>query len=167
MSELLVQHHLLVEAEDRDVAEAAARRFFANNVLVRYEQVEPDSSHILSAAHPSFKSVLSIGLTGNRRAVENLIEELNVEGATDLQKWSDLKQGYATKLLHTLVHLMDGFFGIDSVLYNLVENSHQVSPNLWKRMKKQPDRYWLVPVEGRSSAGRANRVPLLRPFGRE
>jgi hypothetical protein len=57
-----------------------------------------------------------------------------------------LKQGYATKILHTLTHLLDGFIGIDSAFYNLVEDSHWVSGELAEAIRVAGAEYWLVPV---------------------
>jgi hypothetical protein len=57
-----------------------------------------------------------------------------------------LQQGYVTKVLHTLTHLLDGFIGIDSVFYNLVEDSHWASEGLLKALQDTAGEYWLVPV---------------------
>jgi len=50
---------------------------------------------------------------------------------------------------------MDGFFGVDSLCYNLTEASHQVSPQLLKLMVRQPERYWLVQVQGMAEKKRS------------
>jgi len=91
---------------------------------------------------------------------------LQAEGAADPQTWTSLQQGYTTKLLHTTVHLLDGFFGVDSVLYNLVENSHQITKVLQEIIKNEPEQYWLVPITGTTNTGNPDRVQAMRPFGR-
>ena len=167
MNEILGQHNLLLVSSNRKKAEQHVRYFCEYNDLVRYDSIIIESDAILCGTDPEFITKLKRGLEGNKKAINGLIEELSTEGVLDLQSWSTLQQGYATKLLHTLIHLLDGFFGIDAVLYNLVENSHQVSVALLSRIQEHPDKYWLVPVTGMSTCGNGDRVPFLRPFGRE
>jgi len=167
MNEILGQHDLLLESSSRETAEQHARYFFDHNELVRYDSVTIENGAIICANGPEFFSSIESGIKANRQAINRLLEELHAEGAADPQTWSTLQQGYASKLLHTTVHLLDGFFGIDSALYNLIENSHQVTGTLQSKIKESPEKYWLVTVKGISAHGDANRVPALRPFGRE
>ena len=167
MNEILGRHDLLLESSNRKEAELHARYFCEHNDLVRYDSTVIESDAILCGTDPEFITKLKSGLEGNKKAINKLIEELRTEGALDSQAWPTLQQGYATKLLHTLIHLLDGFFGIDSALYNLVENSHQVSVALLSRIKEHPEKYWLVPVTGMLTYGNGDRIPFLRPFGRE
>ena len=87
-----------------------------------------------------------MGLVANDVFARRMIEHLKEEGATTLEDLLSVKQGYATKILHTLTHLLDGFIGIDSVFYNLVEDSHWVSEELSEAIRGQQEEYWLVPV---------------------
>ncbi|MBW2328048.1 MAG: hypothetical protein JRF04_00235 [Deltaproteobacteria bacterium] len=167
MNEILGRHDLLLESSNWKEAELRARYFCEHNDLVRYDSIIIESDAILCGTDPEFNTKLNKGLEGNKKATSKLIEELRTEGALDPEIWPTLQQGYATKLLHTMVHLLDGFFGIDSVLYNLVENSHQVNSALLSRIQEHPEKYWLVPVAGISTHGNGDRVPFLRPFGRE
>jgi len=167
MQTILGQHHLLLASSSRKSAAQHAHFFFEHNDLVRYDSVIIASSAIIPGTDPDFFNKIEEGLKANRQAINSLVRELQAEGAADPQTWATLQQGYATKLLHTAVHLLDGFFGIDSALYNLVENSHQVTDALLTRIEKHPEKYWLVPVTGMSTHGNADRIPLLRPFGRE
>jgi hypothetical protein len=75
-----------------------------------------------------------------------MLAHLKEEGVTSLDQLPELEQGYVTKILHTLTHLLDGFIGIDSVFYNLVEDSHRVSAGLSDAIRANPADYWLVPV---------------------
>ena len=136
MNEILGQHDLLLESSNRKEAELHARYFCEHNDLVRYDSIIIESDAILCGTDPEFITKLKRGLEGNKKAINGLIEELSTEGVLDLQSWSTLQQGYATKLLHTVIHLLDGFFGIDSALYNLVENSHLVTSALLRRIEE-------------------------------
>ena len=167
MNTVIGQHTILLQAADRKEAEQHVRTFFAQNELVRYDSLVIDAGTIFNGTHQQFFAKIEDGLTGNRLAIEKLVQVLRAEDAADLQAWSSLPQGYASKILHTLVHLVDGFFGVDSVLYNLVEDSNQVTPLLRKKIREQPNFFWLVPVTGVSARNDADRVQLLRPFGRE
>jgi hypothetical protein len=62
---------------------------------------------------------------------------------------------------------LDGFFGVDSALYNLVDNSHQVTSGLLARMSKEREKFWIVPITGKTGGRDPDRVQALRPFGRE
>ena len=153
MNEILGWHDLLLKSSSRKEAELHARYFFEHNDLVRYDSIIIKPGAILCGTDPKFIPMLNKGLEGNKKAINGLIEELRSENALDPQIWSTLQQGYATKLLHTVIHLLDGFFGIDSALYNLVENSHQVTNTLLNRIKEHPGKYWLVSVTGMSTDG--------------
>jgi len=167
MNEILGQHYLLLESSNLKTAELYAHYFFDHNDLVRYDSVAIESNAIICGNDSEFFKNIETGQEANKQAINSLVDELHAEGASDPQTWSTLQQGYTTKLLHTVIHLLDGFFGIDSVFYNLVENSHQVTGALLTRINEHPEKYWLVPVTGMSARGNADRVPSLRPFGKE
>ena len=76
-----------------------------------------------------------------------LIHELQESGYHTLVELAEIKQGYESKTLHTLVHLLDGFIGIDSKFYNLIENSHLISASLRREIKQTPAHYWLLQIE--------------------
>jgi hypothetical protein len=167
MEEIIGRHALLLESSSRETASQHAHHFLDHNQLVRYDSVFIENDTIISAVDHTFFGSIEAGLKANRQTISKLVKELQVEGAADPRTWSALQQGYTSKLLHTVIHLLDGFFGIDSALYNLIENSHQVTDTLMSRMEVVPEKYWLVRVKGLSARGDADRVPLLRPFGRE
>jgi hypothetical protein len=85
-------------------------------------------------------------VASNRTFAGNLIVELEETGITSLKELKDLPQGYPSKVLHTLVHILDGFIGADSAFYNLLEDSHWLSAKLQETIKENPEAYWLVPV---------------------
>jgi hypothetical protein len=65
---------------------------------------------------------------------------------TGIEDLLALKPGYPSKVLHILTHMLDGFIGIDSAFYNLVEDSHWLSEPLRTTILRNPEGYWLVPL---------------------
>jgi hypothetical protein len=90
--------------------------------------------------------------------------DLGYESLTDL---ASVPQGYESKLLHTITHLLDGFFGLDSFFYNLVEESNWISaPFLAKIGKCKEADFYLVHVQGSfSSLQEADQIPKMRRLG--
>src|SRR4030043_54062 len=64
-----------------------------------------------------------------------------------LKDLQELPQGYKSKILHVITHLLDGFFGIDTYFYNLEEDSHWVSEELKEKIKTNPPIFWLLSLE--------------------
>jgi hypothetical protein len=60
----------------------------------------------------------------------------------------NMEQGYPSKLLHILGHLLDGYVCVDSRFYNLIDHGHQVSPATIASIKKLPRQYWLIRLNG-------------------
>ena len=121
-------------------------RFLAGNQLITYADFFVRPEEILNGMDDRFWPTLEQGVAANKVFARRMLEHLRNEGLTTLDQLLELKQGYATKVLHTLTHLLDGFIGIDSVLYNLVEDSHQVSEVLIEAIRNTPAEYWLVPL---------------------
>ena len=101
-------------------------------------------------------------MAANRKVLADLLEELKDSGVTEVQHLVSLPQGYASKTLHTIAHLLDGFIGIDSHFYNLVDDSHWLSDQQRRKMEAAPTSYWLLQVEAASLAGDVDQVATLR-----
>ncbi|MBS1113124.1 MAG: hypothetical protein H6Q92_887, partial [Nitrospirae bacterium] len=84
------------------------------------------------------------------RILRGLIKELQVEGVMNLDDLNALPQGYKTKMLHVITHFLDGFFGIDTYFYNLVEDSHWVSEEMRRRIAENPSDFWLLSLDARN-----------------
>ena len=141
-----ISHYFLVRAQSVDLAARHVERYLAGNQLISYAEFFIHAHEVLGGSHVQFREILELGLAANDGFARQMLDHLKEEGVTTLEQLLHLKQGYATKLLHTLTHLLDGFIGIDSVLYNLVEDSHWVSAELRMAMRTKPAEYWLVPV---------------------
>ncbi|MEW6518838.1 MAG: hypothetical protein AB1461_05445 [Thermodesulfobacteriota bacterium] len=166
-SELISSHLLLVAGEDFAGCRDNVLRFFHNTILVRYDGVSVIAEESLSALQDEFQARLADGVAQNRQRVEQLLAELRQEGFGDLGNWTAMPQGYPSKTVHEIAHLLDGFFGIDSTFYNLIDDSHWVSDLLLQEIGANPQRYWLIRANGSSRVADIDRVPFLRRHGKE
>lgn len=141
-----VSHSFLVRSGSAPLAGRHVERYLAGNQLITYADFLVRDEEILNGTDSNFARTLADGLAANDQFARRMLSHLKEEGVTSLDHLLDLQQGYATKILHTLTHLLDGFIGIDSVFYNLIEDSHRISAGLSKAMRSAPEEYWLVPV---------------------
>lgn len=141
--ELLAKHLVLAEGENEEACRLHVLKFFEQTSLVRYDNIVIED-RILSGADPGFTSELDQGLKRNRDTLRKFIKEL---GSTGFEQRSDLMQvdqGYHSKILHIIAHFLDGFIGIDSDFYNLVEDSHWLSSEVELRIQNDPARFKLL-----------------------
>lgn len=141
-----ISHYFLVRSQSGQTAGQHVERYLAGNQLISYAEFFVRKAEVLRGVDEKFWDTLGYGLAANNIFARRMLDHLKEEGVTTLDQLLDLRQGYATKILHTLTHLLDGFIGIDSVFYNLVEDSHRVSPGLTEAIRLTPAEYWLVPV---------------------
>lgn len=144
--EFPISHYFLVRSQSGQAAGQHVERYLAGNQLISYADFFVRKGEVLRGEDEQFWDTLGYGLAANHAFARRMLDHLKEEGVDTLDQLLDLEQGYATKILHTLTHLLDGFIGIDSVLYNLVEDSHWVSAGLTEAMRAAPADYWLVPV---------------------
>ena len=141
-----ISHYFLVHSRSEELAGRHVERYLAGNQLISYAEFFVRTEEILNGTGAHFWRTLEHGLAANDSFARRMLDHLKEEGVTTLDQLPDLEQGYVTKVLHTLTHLLDGFIGIDSVFYNLVEDSHRVSAVLTQSIRTTPAEYWLVPV---------------------
>jgi len=144
---LIVRHLLLTLAPDFDHASSLVRRFFQRTQLVHYDALEVLREESVSNAQPEFWERLEQGIRANQEVVAALLAELAEAGVRRLDDLTLLPKGYQSKLIHTLAHLLDGFIGIDTVFYNLVDDDHAVSEELRREIRATPGDYWLIEVQ--------------------
>ena len=161
-------HLLLTPGTGQADAQARVEHFFARNFLVKYDRVTIMAERTLGAGQPAFWGRMEEGVAANRRRVEGLLAELQAGGFEKLTDLAAMRQGYESKLLHTVTHLLDGFFGVDTVFFNLEEDSHGVSDRLAATIRAHPEKFWLVEAECASNAGHEpGRLDLIRKFATE
>lgn len=153
MDDHAVSHLFLVRAKTTALAGRHVARYLDSNELISYTAFFVPEAEILAGSDPAFTAQLERGLAANRTFGRRMLDHLRAEGITELDQLLDLEQGYATKVLHTLTHLLDGFIGIDSMFYNLIEDSHGLSPSLAATLCANPEGCWLVSVRTGQLAG--------------
>ncbi len=141
-----IQHIFLVKADGFEQARHKVLHFMENTELIRYDVTTIPDNSIINGADSAFWPQVEQGVASNRKFAAGLIVELQETGMSQLVELNDLPQGYPSKVLHTLVHILDGFIGVDSAFYNLLEDSHWLSDTLRETIDTTPEKYWLVPV---------------------
>lgn len=137
----------LVEAAGYEQGCNRVSHFLEKTTFLKYESIAFSPEHSWIGSQPEFWKTLEAGIAANRASVKGLVSELKENGFHRLEDLEQMKQGFESKILHILVHLLDGFIGIDTSFYNLIEDSHQVSLSLSERIKKDPDKYMLLQIE--------------------
>ena len=163
--EMINTHLLLVTGADRHEAGERVRHFFAKNFLVKYDRVAIIEERTLSATDGDFWNHLNDGISRNRRVIRELLAELQESGYEKLPDLVGMEQGYDSKVLHTITHLLDGFFGADTFFYNQEEGSHDLSERLAAAIKAKPNSFWLVETECTILSGHLpSQLDLIRKF---
>ncbi len=145
-------HIFLVEAEDEAQGIQQVQHFLQSTQLIQCADFVVVNEDICAATQEIFIDLLQQKETENMKFAASQLTTLRDEGISTLEDLLTMKEGYLTKVLHTLSHILDGFIGVDSVMYNLVEDSHRVSSTLQEVISSQPERYWLIPIRTGSAS---------------
>ena len=150
---LSIEHDLLVSGPDLATCEQHVHLYFEKSQLVHYDSIEIDHPHCMNATVPQFEKLLLQGINANRQILTELLGNLTKEGCESLQDILTLPQGFQSKLLHTMSHLLDGFFGIDSKFYDIDEISHWITDSRRKQINETPEMCWLLRIKAQSVYG--------------
>ena len=142
-------HEILVNGPGFEPCKRKVLLFFEKYQLVRYNLLSINESMSVSASNPAFHGRLREAILANHTILDGLIRELREEGVEILDDLNTIPQGYKTKLLHIITHFVDGFFGIDTYFYNLIEDSHWVSDKMWDKILSTPSAFWLLSLDAR------------------
>lgn len=142
------EHWILVKADSKEKAKTHIKSFLDKYELLYYDKIE--FSKTLRGDDVKFFDTLFSLMKINKNIIKSFINDLEEEGYKTLRDLKDLPQGYLSKILHTLTHLLDGFMGIDSYFYNLIEDSHFVSKKEIHAIQREPEKYYLVKIKGYS-----------------
>ena len=141
--ELLASHVVLAEGNNEENCRKQVLQFFDKTSLVGYDKI--DIAHRSVAAFESeFSSELGKAIEQNKRTLKRFVDELGTTGFDHRSDLLQVEQGYNSKILHIIAHFLDGFVGIDSAFYNLVDDSHWLSEETEKKISKYPDRFRLM-----------------------
>ncbi len=143
-----ITHSFLVHAPEVKTGAAQALRFLDKTILVKYDSVNVLQENCFSAEKDIFWQKITDGVAQNRQVLTQLIQELEDTGLQNLQDFTQFMEGYQSKTLHAAAHILDGFFGIDSVFYNLIADSHWVTDSLKQEIMSHPSEYWCIAVQG-------------------
>ncbi|MEN8135881.1 MAG: hypothetical protein ABFS18_10165 [Thermodesulfobacteriota bacterium] len=150
---LKATHILLIREPDEETCRKRALNFFAKNFLVKYDSVNIAEDRSFRADKPEFWEIIDGGINNNRKVLAKLVGELQESGFEKITDLAQMDQGYQSKTLHTITHLLDGFFGIDTSFYSLEEDSHWLSEQLGAIIREQPCDFRVLTVECSSEAG--------------
>jgi hypothetical protein len=146
------QHQVLLAGDSFDHCSDQVRKFFDLTSLVIYDCIEARRELSCSGLDGAFFSRIAEAESRNRSMVGELLEELERYGVHTTRELQDLEQGYLSKTLHILSHFLDGFIGIDSYFYNLLDDSHWLPPPTALAIRENPQHYWLIHVDGYSAS---------------
>jgi len=136
-------------------------RYFDLTSLVIYDCIEACEKKSFSGLDAFFFDTIAAAEQRNRQLVMELIDELKVAGINSTSDLNNVKQGYLSKTLHILSHLLDGFIGIDSYFYNLVDDSHWLPAETAATIRREPRHYWLIHID--CFAATAEEAGILHP----
>jgi hypothetical protein len=164
MENLEISHDILLAGSDFESCRKRVIRFFERTTLIRYDEVSVLGDQSLNGSSNEFRARLEAGLAANKKALEELVENLRDEGFTSLEDIQGLQRGYISKIFHTIAHLLDGFIGIDSCFYNFEEDSHGISRALQQKILMIPEQYWIIRVKGSIASAGEDPFHALRTF---
>jgi len=140
-------HLVLVSAPDFDSACSQVRDFFDSTLLVRYDKIDIRRQESFPATDDSFDEVLHQGIADNRGTLHRFIGEFEKTGFKNVDDLHRVECGYPSKLLHIITHFLDGFIGIDSKFYNLIDDSHWLSDDTAAAITETPEQYYVIQLD--------------------
>jgi hypothetical protein len=144
---LLGRHSILVSGKHYEDCKAQIDSFFEKTTLVQYDKISIDNDAIVNGDNEHFSERLKKNLDRNTAVLAKFIDELKTTGFEKRSDLPSLKQGYPSKVLHIIAHFLDGFIGIDTVFYNLIDDSHWISAKTKEQLTSHPEKFWLVPLD--------------------
>jgi hypothetical protein len=150
---LRIEHDLMVSGQDLQTCSRRVQRFFERSQLVQYDSISVDLPHSINGADPRFEELLNRAIDQNRAVLADLLATVKKEGCREIDDLLHLPQGFQSKLLHVMSHLLDGFFGVDSRFFDIDEISNWVTASRRKKIRESPEECWLIRVKAESVYG--------------
>jgi len=143
----LSQHKILVAGDSFEHCCDHLHKYFDLTSLVIYDCIEVRKEHSVSGLDTGFFTHITTAENRNRRIVQDLIAELEKTGLKRISNLQHITQGYVSKTLHILSHFLDGFIGIDSYFYSLLDDSHWLPEQTARLIEENPAHYWLIHID--------------------
>lgn len=143
----LSQHKILLSGESFEHCCDQLHRFFDLTSLVIYDCIEARREHSAMGLDSTFFSHIATAEGRNRKIIGDLVAELDKAGIKNTLDLQNIAQGYLSKTLHILSHFLDGFIGIDSYFYNMLDDSHWLPPHTRQAIQTNPGHYWLIHID--------------------
>lgn len=141
------KHKVLLVGDTYDHCVDQVHRYFNLTSLVIYDCIEAVESKSFCGLDGPFFATVYEAEKHNRSTMQELIDELVASGIEKTSQLQNVDQGYLSKTLHILSHFLDGFIGIDSYFYNLIDDSHWLPSATAREIKKNPHNYWLIHID--------------------
>ncbi len=145
--EKISEHKILLAGESFAACRELVLRFFRKTMLVKYDRIQVVREKSCNNRDTVFLQQLQDAENLNRVQVRDLVEELKQTGFSSLDSLASINQGYESKLLHILSHFLDGFIGIDSSFYNLIDDSHWLPENCSTFIADPEKDLWLLHLD--------------------
>lgn len=140
-------HLILARGAGLDSVIEGVQAFFETTLLLHYDSVVCRKGYSLPAEDLNFWDKVEEGIAQNRKVLSGFVKEFEGSGGGKRVDLSNVAQGYQSKLLHIITHFLDGFIGIDTVFYNLCDDSHWLPEETRRSIKENPGHYWLIHVD--------------------
>ncbi|TKB28012.1 hypothetical protein FCL47_00520 [Desulfopila sp. IMCC35006] len=140
------QHNMLLVGDSFDHCREQVHKFFDLTSLVVYDCIEAVKAQSFSSLDADFLDRILAAEEHNRRVVRKLINELVQAKIERTEDFLNIEQGYLSKTLHIMTHFLDGFIGVDSYFYNLIDDSHWLPPATARAIRENSHHYWLLHV---------------------
>jgi hypothetical protein len=141
------QHKILLRGKSFEHCQTQVERYFGLTTLVIYDHIEAKRELSVNGLDSEFFDAIHKAEDKNRQMVQSLADDLIQSGYNSLTQLVNVPQGYESKILHILTHFLDGFIGIDSFFYNLVDDSHWLTEQIKQGIADSPERYWLIHLD--------------------
>ncbi|MFW2366709.1 MAG: hypothetical protein ACN4GW_09840 [Desulforhopalus sp.] len=143
-----ISHHkVLLTGDSYTHCVDLVHRYFDLTSLVIYDCIEAREEKSFSALDAVFFATIADAELHNRKLMAELIDELTAAGIKSTTDLKRVEQGYLSKTLHILSHFLDGFIGIDSYFYNLIDDCHWLPPETARTIRENPLQYWLIHID--------------------
>lgn len=143
----IIYHEFLVTGDNLEICQNKTTHFLRTNKLAMPLKFDFLEKRTIRADEKSFSHRINLGIKENTFVLNGFISELKKEDFNQIEELADIPQGYLSKTVHTIAHLLDGFFGIDAYFFNLIEDSYFISHALLEKINNEPKSYYIVSVE--------------------